>query len=90
MNSLDTARKLAAVCRSDAEIVVYRPKVRNVFDVDPTAASMRSRKTTLRLLSIGTVEPRKNYRYAARIVPNCAEGWFCGRDTGDRRAQRLG
>lgn len=68
VNSLDTAQKLATFCRRDAEILVYRPKVRNVFDARPTGRDQQRERTTLRLLSIGTVEPRKNYIYAARIV----------------------
>jgi glycosyltransferase involved in cell wall biosynthesis len=75
VNSLDTARRLTEVCRSDAEILVYRPKVRNVFNVSP-APSHGPRRTTLRLLSIGTVEPRKNYRYAARIVAALRKAGF--------------
>ena len=68
VNSLDTARKLRAFCRRDAEILPYRPKVRNVFDADPSARVPRDAARPLRLLSIGTVEPRKNYGFAARIL----------------------
>jgi glycosyltransferase involved in cell wall biosynthesis len=68
VNSLDTARKLRAFCRRDAEILPYRPKVRNVFDADPAARVPRDAARPLRLLSIGTVEPRKNYGFAARIL----------------------
>jgi glycosyltransferase involved in cell wall biosynthesis len=77
VNSLDTARKLAAFCRSDAQIVVYRPKVRNVFGVDMVGHDRRSgTKSALRLLSIGTVEPRKNYLYAARIIDQLRKTGF--------------
>src|SRR5882757_1477692 len=34
-NSMDTKRKLADHCRPDAEITLYRPSVRNVFDLQP-------------------------------------------------------
>jgi glycosyltransferase involved in cell wall biosynthesis len=69
VNSLDTERKLRAFCRSDARLTIYRPKVRNVFGVDPAARDgLDAASAPLRLLSIGTVEPRKNYSYAARIV----------------------
>ena len=34
-NSGDTRRKLAAHCRPDAEVTLYRPSVRNVFGLDP-------------------------------------------------------
>lgn len=77
VNSLDTAQKLAAFCRSDAEIVVYRPKVRNVFDVHPVGTDpAHETRPALRLLSIGTVEPRKNYTYAARILRELRRSGF--------------
>lgn len=69
VNSLDTAQKLSQFCRSDAEISVYRPKVRNVFGVDATERDLsRDSKSPLRLLSIGTIEPRKNYPYAGQVL----------------------
>src|SRR5262249_51634815 len=69
VNSLDTARKLNGFCRQDAEITTYRPKVRNVFGLDAAARpSARRSNAPLRLLGLGTVEPRKNYNYAARII----------------------
>ena len=67
VNSLETRKALAAHCRKDANIVVYRPKVRNVFDVKPGPRIARA-SGELRLLSLGTVEPRKNYLHAARIL----------------------
>jgi len=77
VNSLDTLRKLKAFCRSDAKILVYRPKVGNVFGVNAAQrASLRKAKAPLRLLSIGTVEPRKNYGYAARIVRELRSNGF--------------
>ena len=77
VNSLDTARKLRAFCRSDARLTLYRPKVRNVFGVDPAARdALGTERTPLRLLSIGTVEPRKNYAYAARIVRDLRNSGF--------------
>jgi glycosyltransferase involved in cell wall biosynthesis len=76
VNSLDTAHKLAAFCRDDAEIVVYRPKVRNVFGVDPRAGARSHGMTALRLLCIGTVEPRKNYTYAALILRELRKAGF--------------
>jgi glycosyltransferase involved in cell wall biosynthesis len=66
-NSIDTRQKLAAHCRSDAEITLYRPPVRNVFDLDPNERGGRETQT-LRLVALGTVEPRKNFVAAARIT----------------------
>jgi len=66
-NSIDTRQKLAAHCRRDAAITLYRPPVRNVFDLESKdRASLETHP--LRLLALGTVEPRKNLVAAARIV----------------------
>ncbi|MGP9813776.1 glycosyltransferase [Rhodopseudomonas sp. NSM] len=66
-NSRDTLHKLSAHCRSDASITLYRPPVRNVFDASPGDRSERPTQG-LRLIALGTVEPRKNFMAAARIV----------------------
>ncbi|HLZ01624.1 MAG TPA: glycosyltransferase [Bradyrhizobium sp.] len=66
-NSSDTMRKLAAHCRPDATITLYRPTVRNVFHLDVTGRTERAEKP-LRLVALGTVEPRKNFVAAAQIV----------------------
>src|SRR6185437_7722052 len=69
VNSVDTAVKLAAYCRDDADIVVYRPPALNVFELSSTLrASRPKRPAEFRLVALGTVEPRKNLIAAARIV----------------------
>ena len=69
VNSSDTRRKLAAHCRSDAEITLYRPPVRNVFGLQSKARAEREAKPQpLRLVALGTVEPRKNFCAAATVV----------------------
>jgi glycosyltransferase involved in cell wall biosynthesis len=69
VNSHDTAAKLAQYCRPDAEIVVYRPQVNNLFGLSDSGRAARpARPITLRLAALGTIEPRKNYLAAARIV----------------------
>jgi len=68
-NSGDTRRRLAAHCRPDAEVTLYRPSVRNVFGLKADARAERSAQPQpLRLIALGTVEPRKNFGAAARIV----------------------
>ncbi|WP_458756901.1 glycosyltransferase [Afipia sp. TerB] len=68
-NSADTRRKLSEHCRSDAEITLYRPAVRNVFGLSSDARGAREENSqTLRLVALGTVEPRKNFVAAARIL----------------------
>jgi glycosyltransferase involved in cell wall biosynthesis len=66
-NSIDTSRKLAAHCRPDAAITLYRPPVRNVFKLDSSGRAGRD-TPPLRLVALGTVEPRKNFVAAARIT----------------------
>ncbi|WP_024506543.1 glycosyltransferase [Bradyrhizobium sp. ARR65] len=66
-NSCDTRQKLAAHCRPDAAITLYRPPVRNVFGLN-TAGRAERQGHGLRLVALGTVEPRKNFIAAARIV----------------------
>lgn len=68
-NSADTRRKLSAHCRPDAEITLYRPAVRNVFGLSPDARPPRDGSARgIRLVALGTVEPRKNFIAAARIL----------------------
>jgi glycosyltransferase involved in cell wall biosynthesis len=82
-NSEDTRRKLAALCRPDASITLYRPHVRNVFGLRADARGGRAeRPAHLRLATLGTVEPRKNFPAAARIVAALADHGF-GRATLD-------
>lgn len=68
-NSADTRQRLRAHCRDDADITLYRPQVGNVFGLDVGArASRAARPMPLRLVALGTVEPRKNFVAAADIV----------------------
>jgi glycosyltransferase involved in cell wall biosynthesis len=76
-NSSDTRRKLAAHCRPDAAITLYRPPVRNVFDLDSKLRAERASRP-LRLVALGTVEPRKNFVAAARITGALRAQGFSG------------
>ena len=68
VNSMCTRDTLLEWCRPDAEIRLLRPEVRNVFGLVPhLSRSKRDYRKPLRLLSIGTIEPRKNYPFAALI-----------------------
>jgi glycosyltransferase involved in cell wall biosynthesis len=68
-NSRDTQRKLAKHSRPDAEITLYRPPVRNVFNLQSAMRAQRGLETSpLRVVALGTVEPRKNLVAAAGIV----------------------
>lgn len=75
-NSIDTKHKLAAHCREDAEITLYRPPVRNVFNLHPAEPSGCTTGTALRLVALGTVEPRKNFVSAAKILAALREQGF--------------
>jgi glycosyltransferase involved in cell wall biosynthesis len=68
-NSSDTRRKMAAYCRADADITLYRPPVRNVFGLSSQQRAARDvQPQPLRLVALGTVEPRKNFVAAAKII----------------------
>ena len=74
-NSRDTRQKLAAHCRPDAAITLYRPPVRNVFALQPRLRDARETRP-LRLVALGTVEPRKNFVAAAKILGALRERGF--------------
>lgn len=78
VNSETTATDVRRHARPDVEITLYRPQVRDVFGVAPrlrTAVAGRSVAAggQVDLLALGTVEPRKNYMAAARIVRSLRE-----------------
>ncbi len=73
VNSEATRDELARHARPGAEISLYRPTVRDVFDVATRAdAAAEARRLApggrLSLLALGTVEPRKNLTAAADVV----------------------
>lgn len=74
VNSQATAAELRRFCRPDAEITLYRPRVRNVFALAPGARAERgdalgdAPHAGPRLVALGTVEPRKNLRAAAAVL----------------------
>ena len=68
-NSRDTLRKISKYTRDDAEITLYRPPVRNVFNLQSAGRSDREVSAApLRVVALGTVEPRKNFVAAGHIV----------------------
>jgi glycosyltransferase involved in cell wall biosynthesis len=78
-NSRDTQRKLAKHARPDAEITLYRPPVRNVFNLQSGERGERSPEPApLRVVALGTIEPRKNFVAAAGIVRELRQHGFPG------------
>lgn len=82
VNSQTTATELSTFTRPDAEITLYRPHVRDVFDIGAEASARAAnnrrveRGGRLDLIALGTVEPRKNLLAAADIVGALrAHGW---------------
>jgi glycosyltransferase involved in cell wall biosynthesis len=67
-NSEATARNLRIRCDPTATIVLYRPAQRNVFGLEVGDRARRTHDPAkLRVVSIGTIEPRKNFLGAADI-----------------------
>jgi glycosyltransferase involved in cell wall biosynthesis len=78
VNSEDTRQKLSRFCRPDADVILYRPRVRNVFGLDGDGRASRPvRPERLRLVALGTVEPRKNLIAAAKLVGALRERSGC-------------
>lgn len=69
VNSLTTGRQLAAVASSDAQIMPFRPPVHNVLGLAPCkSAQLNSPGEPIVIGALGTVEPRKNFIAAAKII----------------------
>ena len=68
VNSDYTGSSLRKFCKPEAKVVSYRPIVRNVFGVKVGDRTDRSAlSSSLQLVAIGTIEPRKNLRAAVEI-----------------------
>jgi glycosyltransferase involved in cell wall biosynthesis len=69
VNSEKTAAELAPFMAPDAIVSLYRPGVRNVFELDPGDRAQRDgTPSPLALVALGTVEPRKNYGAALALL----------------------
>lgn len=102
VNSEKTAADLAIHVAADAHIALYRPAVGNVFGLDAARRMTAPRRDgPLRLVTLGTIEPRKNYAAAAAIldhlqttIPGGAELHIIGRsgwgEDGERIARHRG
>lgn len=68
VNSNFTGSELRKFCRADAEIRTLRPAVRDVFGLGRIFSDRPAMgEGPLRVVSIGTIEPRKNYPATAAI-----------------------
>jgi glycosyltransferase involved in cell wall biosynthesis len=68
-NSEKTRAEILPFVAADAAISLYRPKVENIFGLDASVRQTpRDADRPLRIVSMGTVEPRKNYAAAVRIL----------------------
>jgi len=77
-NSLHTARQLQTWCDPAATVIPYRPRIRNVFGLAVGRRTEReAAPPTLRVVSIGTIEPRKNFIAAADICAALAARLQC-------------
>jgi len=69
VNSRTTGEAVRDVCRADALVALLRPGVRDVFGLAGlTGTAAYEPGSPLRLLAIGTIEPRKDYAAAIAIV----------------------
>ncbi|GJD95306.1 glycosyltransferase [Methylobacterium iners] len=69
VNSRTTGAALRAHCAPDALVALLRPPARDVFGLQQSAGPAPYRAgQPLRLLAIGTIEPRKDYAASVSIV----------------------
>lgn len=69
VNSEKTRGELQPFTNASASIGLYRPSVANVFDLSASNRDdMAGTPKPLRLISLGTIEPRKNYAAALAIL----------------------
>ncbi len=77
VNSESTRLELKKFCRPNAEVILYRPPVRNVFSLSNDLRGSKANVTgALKLIALGTVEPRKNLIAAANIIAALRAGAF--------------
>ena len=74
VNSQTTANELRRHCRADAEIILYRPQIRDVFELGGVPRGPDAKAP--RLVALGTVEPRKNLLAAAAILNELRRGAY--------------
>ncbi|AZN35363.1 glycosyltransferase [Iodobacter ciconiae] len=68
VNSQTTADHLAKVARPDARIYKLRPRAENIFKFEFKERYLPEGNTALKIVMLGTLEPRKNYLFAAKIT----------------------
>ncbi|NSL54032.1 glycosyltransferase [Uliginosibacterium aquaticum] len=68
VNSKTTEANLRKECRADANIMTLRPRAENVFGFEEIERHMPADNAPLRFVMLGTLEPRKNYEYAAELT----------------------
>ena len=69
VNSEKTKQDLQQFCQPDAQIIMLRPQVRNVFELQHDEQRYATvEPSRLKLVMLGTVEPRKNYAAAVAIL----------------------
>ena len=77
VNSKKTAAELKPFVAPDSAVALYRPKVENVFKLELGARdTLPAKPKPLKLVSLGTVEPRKNYAHAVAICDALANRGF--------------
>jgi glycosyltransferase involved in cell wall biosynthesis len=77
-NSEDTARKLKAYCDPGALVMPYRPRIRNLFDLSVgDRNALPDRPNVLKVVTLGTIEPRKNFIAAVDICDEISRQVGC-------------
>ena len=68
VNSKKTAQELRGFCKADANIIMYRPIVKNIFELEADESKYKNLTLDkIKIVMLGTVEPRKNYAGALKL-----------------------
>lgn len=76
VNSQKTLEEVKAICQPSAQVSLYRPAVANVFGLSASrgASAAEVVDRPLQIVSLGTIEPRKNYKAAIAILDELRTG----------------
>lgn len=67
VNSIKTKQELTPYLQPHSKVILLRPQVNNLFDLSRTPDKYSSEEKVLKIVMLGTIEPRKNYRAALSI-----------------------
>lgn len=72
VNSVTTESALRRECKPHAQIMTLRPRAENVFGFTERLRAIPEPGRPIKIVMLGTLEPRKNYEFAAQVTAEVA------------------